>query len=74
MEGVKMWLSSLAADFFNTGIQKLGPRHDSWLNSGVATLFTLLVLLAARQKLLSKYPPYFRLLFMCFVSRTYNPP
>jgi hypothetical protein len=22
MEGVKMWLSSMAADFFNTGIQK----------------------------------------------------
>jgi hypothetical protein len=23
MEGVKMWLSSIAADFFDTGIQKL---------------------------------------------------
>jgi histone-lysine N-methyltransferase SETMAR len=23
MEGIKMWLSSQAADFFNTGIQKL---------------------------------------------------
>jgi hypothetical protein len=25
MEGVKMWLSSHAADFFDTGIQKLIP-------------------------------------------------
>jgi hypothetical protein len=25
MEGVKMWLSSQAADFFDTGIQKLIP-------------------------------------------------
>jgi hypothetical protein len=25
MEGVKMWLSSMAADFFDTGIQKLIP-------------------------------------------------
>jgi polysaccharide deacetylase 2 family uncharacterized protein YibQ len=26
MEGVKTWLSSQAADFFDTGIQKLMPR------------------------------------------------
>jgi hypothetical protein len=25
MEGVKMWLSSMAAEFFDTGIQKLIP-------------------------------------------------
>jgi hypothetical protein len=30
MEGVKMWLSSQAADFFDTGIQK----YDRCLNSG----------------------------------------
>jgi hypothetical protein len=34
MEGVKMWLSSMAADFFDTGIQKLIPQYDKCLNSG----------------------------------------
>jgi histone-lysine N-methyltransferase SETMAR len=29
MESVKMWLSSQAADFFDTGVQKLIPRYDS---------------------------------------------
>jgi hypothetical protein len=33
MEGVKTWLSSLATDFFDTGIQKLIPRYK-YLNSG----------------------------------------
>jgi hypothetical protein len=33
MEGVKMWLSSMVADFFDTGIQKLIPRYRC-LNSG----------------------------------------
>jgi transposase len=33
MEGVKKWLSSQAADFFDTGIQKLIPRYK-YLNSG----------------------------------------
>jgi histone-lysine N-methyltransferase SETMAR len=33
-EGVKTWLSSQAAGFFDTGIQKLIPRHDKCLNSG----------------------------------------
>jgi hypothetical protein len=28
MEGVKTWLSSQAADFFDTGIQKLFPQYD----------------------------------------------
>jgi hypothetical protein len=33
MEGVKTWLSSPAAHFFDTGIQKLIPRYkflSSW--------------------------------------------
>jgi hypothetical protein len=34
MEGVKMWLSSQAADFFGTGIQELVPQIDNSLNSG----------------------------------------
>jgi hypothetical protein len=34
MEGVKMWLSSQAADFFDTGIQKLISRHDKCRNPG----------------------------------------
>jgi hypothetical protein len=32
MEGVKTWLSSVEADFFDTGIQKLIPRYK-YLNS-----------------------------------------
>jgi hypothetical protein len=34
MEGVKTWLSSQAADFFDTGIQKLIPQYDNCFNSG----------------------------------------
>jgi hypothetical protein len=33
VEGVKMWLSSQAADFFDTGILKIIFRHEC-LNSG----------------------------------------
>jgi hypothetical protein len=33
MEDVKMWLSSQAADFFDTGIQKLIPQYDKCLKS-----------------------------------------
>jgi hypothetical protein len=33
MEGVKTWLSSQAADFFNRSIQKLTPRYKC-LNGG----------------------------------------
>jgi histone-lysine N-methyltransferase SETMAR len=33
MEGTKTWLSSQAADFFGTGLQKLIPRYDTCLNS-----------------------------------------
>jgi hypothetical protein len=33
MEGVKKWLNSQAADFFDTGIQKLVPRYKC-LSSG----------------------------------------
>jgi hypothetical protein len=34
MEGVKTWMSSMAAEFFDTGIQKLIPRYDKYLSSG----------------------------------------
>jgi hypothetical protein len=34
MEGVKTWLSSQVADFFDTGIQTLIPQYDKCLNSG----------------------------------------
>jgi hypothetical protein len=33
MKGVKTWLSSQTADFFDTGIQKLIPWYDRGLNS-----------------------------------------
>jgi hypothetical protein len=33
MEGVKTWLSLQAADFFDTGMQKLSPQYDKCLNS-----------------------------------------
>jgi hypothetical protein len=35
MEGVKTWLSSNEADFFDTGIQELIPQFDKCLNSGI---------------------------------------
>jgi hypothetical protein len=34
MEGVKTWLSSQVADFFDTGTQKFIPQYDKCLNSG----------------------------------------
>jgi hypothetical protein len=34
MEGVKSWLSLQAADFFDTGIQKLISPYDKCLSSG----------------------------------------
>jgi hypothetical protein len=34
MAGVKTWLSSQVADFFDTGIHKLIPRYDKYLNYG----------------------------------------
>jgi hypothetical protein len=34
MEGVKPWLSSQAADFFDTGIQKLIHRYKCLNSSG----------------------------------------
>jgi histone-lysine N-methyltransferase SETMAR len=34
MEGTKTWLSSQAADFFNTSIQKRIPRYAKCFNSG----------------------------------------
>jgi hypothetical protein len=33
MEGVKIWLSLQAADVFDTGLQKLIPQHDKYINS-----------------------------------------
>jgi hypothetical protein len=33
MEGVRTWLSSQAADFFDIGIQKLIPQYDKCLSS-----------------------------------------
>jgi hypothetical protein len=33
MEGVRTWLSSQVADFFDIGIQKLIPKYDRCLNS-----------------------------------------
>ena len=32
--GVTQWFQSLAADFYDRGIQKLIPRYDKYLNSG----------------------------------------
>jgi hypothetical protein len=32
-EGVKTWLSSEGADFFDTSIEKLIPRYDKCLDS-----------------------------------------
>jgi hypothetical protein len=34
MEGVKTWLNSQAADFFDTGIRKLTRQYDWCLNYG----------------------------------------
>jgi hypothetical protein len=34
MEGVETWLSSQAADFSDTGIQKLIPLYEKCLSSG----------------------------------------
>jgi hypothetical protein len=39
MKDVKSWLSSQAADIFDTGIQKLIPRYDKCLNSGGDVFF-----------------------------------
>jgi hypothetical protein len=33
VEGIKMWLSSRVADFFDMGMQKLIPRYDRCLSS-----------------------------------------
>jgi hypothetical protein len=34
MEGVKTWLSSQVADFFDTDVQKLIPGYDKCPSSG----------------------------------------
>jgi hypothetical protein len=65
MEGVKTWLSSQAADLFDTGIQNLFPNMTyasvpevTTLGSGInfmyITFFSLLVLLTDHQILLSE--------------------
>jgi hypothetical protein len=69
MEGVKAWLSSQAADFFDTGIQKHIPRYK-YLSSGGDYIekqlkyihifvynkifFSFLVLVTAHPRLLSE--------------------
>jgi hypothetical protein len=35
LEGVKTWLNSQPADFFDMGIQKLIPQYDKCLNYGI---------------------------------------
>jgi hypothetical protein len=70
MEGVRTRLSLQAADFFDTGIEKLIPWYDKCLNSGghcvekqlkyvliflyTIHFFSLLILLTAHQMLLSE--------------------
>jgi hypothetical protein len=70
MEGVKMWLSSQLADFFETGTKNLFPDKSAsipvvtMLRSSLSMyffcieyiLFSLLVLLIAHWRLLSEYP------------------
>jgi hypothetical protein len=67
MEGVKTWLSSQAADLFDTGIPTLIPRYNKCLNFGgyyvvkqlkyvvyihiYSIFFSLLVLLTAHRRL-----------------------
>jgi hypothetical protein len=70
MEGIKTWLSSQAADFYDTGIQKIIPDATSASIPAVTMLrislsmqvfficnnifFSLLVLLTPHRKLLSE--------------------
>jgi hypothetical protein len=69
MESVKTWLSSQAADFFHTGIQKVIPRYKCRNFVGdyaekylkyvriflyIISFFLLLVLLVAHWSLLSE--------------------
>jgi hypothetical protein len=70
MEGVKTWLSSQAADFFDIGIQELIPQYNKYLIPVVTMLrsslsvyvffvfnkifLSLLVLLRAHWRLLSE--------------------
>jgi hypothetical protein len=49
MEGVKTWLSSQAADFFDTGMQNLIPRVGI---SYIIIFFSFIFLLTAHVKLL----------------------
>jgi hypothetical protein len=74
MEGVKIWLCSQAADFFDTRTQELILRYDKCLNScgdyvemrlryvHVSfvnnAFFSLLVLLTAHRRLLAEWSWY----------------
>jgi hypothetical protein len=59
MQGVKTWLISLAAGFFNIGIQKLIPRHDS---ASVPPVTTLRSSLRTRMYILFNIIHFFSLL------------
>jgi hypothetical protein len=71
MKGVKTWLRSQVANFFDTGIQKLITRYDKCLNSRsdyvekwlkyacilvYNNFFSLLALLTAHRRLISELP------------------
>jgi hypothetical protein len=43
MEAVKTWLRSLAADFFDMGIQNLILLYDKCLSSTVTTLRSIII-------------------------------
>jgi hypothetical protein len=69
MEGVKMWLNSQAADFFDRGVRKLIAsvlavtmlRNNLSMHVFFAAnkiFFSLLVLLTAHWRLLSEQPSY----------------
>jgi hypothetical protein len=56
MEGIKTWLRSQAADFFDAGIHKLNPRYDKYVQFLVNNRnpSSLIVLLTARRRLISE--------------------
>jgi hypothetical protein len=70
MEDVETWLSSQEADSFEISIQKLISQYDKTLSSGgyyiekyiffvYTNFFSLLLLLIANRRFLSKYPSYY---------------
>jgi hypothetical protein len=62
MEGVETWLSSQAADFFDTGIQNLIPGYEKASIPAVTTLRSSLNMyvriLTTQRRLLSEQPSY----------------